>query len=161
MKIIIPAILFFVITGCKDTAQSKSAEKLTVSETNVVESPPAEDSAEISVPMSDNNTKFDESLVGKFVADKSCGCNLAITIRYENNAYKYVIENGKSRATGTARIDESRGDVYIILEKVDGKKDLEAASFGDYIAMQNYGNIMNKYNFFENCDCKYIELGRQ
>lgn len=160
MKYVIPTLILFAITGCKDTAQSKSAEKSTVSETKIATAPPAEET-KTSVPMSDNNTKFDETLVGKFVADKSCVCNLTITISYENNGSNYVIENGKSTAKGAAQIDNSRGDTYLILKKVDGAKDLEVLAAADHMTMENYGNSMNKFNFFENCDCKYIEFARQ
>lgn len=153
----------FICAACQQAPDNKSpqAEKNPVSKADKKPEHQTNDTSKTTIPTNPDSAKYDEAVVGTFVADKSCRCPLKITISYKNGGYHYSIENGKIKKDGIAQIDESRGDTYIILKNIDGNKNIEAIAFGDYIAVQNYGNAMNNFNFFKNCDCKYLELSRQ
>jgi hypothetical protein len=93
------------------------------------------------------------------VADTAV-CALAITITQQGKGYRF--RTGEKQ--GAVRIDRDGADTYFTFVGLKGANpaiDIEAAWADSALLIQNYGNSMNPYQRFEQCDAKYLTLRRQ
>ncbi|MBD3906219.1 hypothetical protein NAL32_16515 [Chryseobacterium sp. Ch-15] len=61
-----------------------------------------------------------------------------------------ILDKGKTISKGKIEINKSETPNIIILDNIEGRY------YGDSIVIQNYGNSMNEYNHFTQCDQKYL-----
>ncbi len=88
-------------------------------------------------------------------------CQIAITIIQNEQGIVYQIKGDKLDCVGKIIIEESDGNTYF---SFDGKiaenapKTISGQFINGTIMIQNYGNAMNEYHFFKQCDEKYLEF---
>jgi hypothetical protein len=91
-------------------------------------------------------------------------CTLSIVISKSENQYSYVITETKKEYKGNLSIENSDGEVYFTFDSEIGDNkagSISAKYENNTLIIQNYGNAMNEYHFFKQCDLKYIELTKQ
>ena len=111
-------------------------------------------------------------MVLAFIAHKACAkdinltgiyknepCNISIEIAKNTNKAKYfykIVENNQTKSQGYISSIKSNGEggFYIKFKKIGGVYE------NGSIVIQNYGNSMNEYNHFEDCDSKYLKFGK-
>ena len=86
-------------------------------------------------------------------------CNISIEITKDTNKTKYfykIVDNNQTKSQGYISSIKSNGEggFYIKFKKIDGMYE------NDSIVIQNYGNSMNEYNHFEDCDSKYLKFDK-
>lgn len=86
-------------------------------------------------------------------------CNISIEITKNTNKTKYfykIVDNNQTKSQGYISSIKSNGEggFYIKFKKIDGMYE------NDSIVIQNYGNSMNEYNHFEDCDSKYLKFDK-
>ena len=86
-------------------------------------------------------------------------CNISIEIAKNTNKAKYfykIVDNNQTKSQGYISSIKSNGEdgFYIKFKKIDGMYE------NGSIAIQNYGNSMNEYNHFEDCDSKYLKFDK-
>ena len=86
-------------------------------------------------------------------------CNISIEIAKNTNKAKYfykIVENNQTKSQGYISSIKSNGEgvFYIKFKKIGGVYE------NGSIVIQNYGNSMNKYNHFEDCDSKYLKFDK-
>ncbi|MDF7809966.1 hypothetical protein [Hymenobacter sp. YC55] len=97
---------------------------------------------------------------GTYTVQDTAVCALSITITKQANAYRFVM--GETR--GPVRVDRQGSETYLTflgLKGADPQDNVEAVWQDSLLLIQNYGNSMNEYTRFEQCDAKYLELVRQ
>ena len=88
-------------------------------------------------------------------------CPLELTLTLTDGRYLYDIKSGKRKQSGKIEIGQSDGGIYLTFKNLLGsrpKTEIQGLIAGDKITIQNYGNSMNDYLRFKECDAKYIEL---
>ncbi|MBE9836589.1 hypothetical protein G6W46_10190 [Campylobacter concisus] len=90
---------------------------------------------------------------------KNESCNISIEIAKNTNKAKYfykIVENNQTKSQGYISSIKSNGEggFYIKLKKIDGMYE------NGSIVIQNYGNSMSKYIYFEDCDSKYLKFDK-
>ena len=91
------------------------------------------------------------------------GCNLNIELIKTNNGYKYLLTGEHYDQEGIAIIDKSDA-IYITFDGPIGNNEPKTVSGqidGNSILIQNYGNSMNEYHYFVDCDEKFLEFVKQ
>ena len=86
-------------------------------------------------------------------------CNISIEIAKNTNKVKYfykIVENNQTKSQGYISSIKSNGEggFYIKFKNIDGMYENSS------IVIQNYGNSMNEYNHFEDCDNKYLKFDK-
>ncbi len=88
------------------------------------------------------------------------GCNLTITLTKEDKGYRYYLTGEHHDQEGEAIIEETDA-IYITFDGPIGNNEPKTVSGqieGNTILIQNYGNSLNEYQYFIDCDEKYIEF---
>jgi hypothetical protein len=88
-------------------------------------------------------------------------CKLALTIKKENNVFKYNFTGEHLDLEGIAIVNKVDEDIYVTFDGPIGNnapKTVSGQIDGNKIMIQNYGNSMNEYHFFVECDEKYLEF---
>ena len=88
------------------------------------------------------------------------GCKLALTIKKENNVFKYNFSGEQLDLEGIAIVNKINEDVYVVFDGPIGNtppKTVEALYKDNTLTIQNTGNAQNTYHYFE-CDEKYLEF---
>lgn len=121
-------------------------------------------------------------LIGNYIPDEGC-CSCTFELRFEkkNKKLKYRIKTNKRKINGIAKITiDENGYVFILfpIEWDDYQGDMTLDTYEPYtgikpqevdmyfdpelknIAFQNYGNAMNNYIIFDECDTKGISLNK-
>lgn len=98
----------------------------------------------------------DINLTGVYKNDP---CNISIEIVKNTSKTKYfykIVENNQTKSQGNISSIKSDGEggFYIKFKKIDGMYE------NGSIVIQNYGNSMNEYNHFEDCDSKYLKFDK-
>lgn len=105
------------------------------------------------------NKKEDYS--GIYKTDVSKGCSFSIELKSKGNAYEFSFQGEGINDQGKAFIDPIDGKNYISFDGKIGNNPAGTIS-GELnegtIIIQNYGNAMNEYHFFTQCDSKYLEF---
>lgn len=91
--------------------------------------------------------------------DGACPATLTITLRDGN--YLYGLKTNKRKQNGKLEISQTDGGTYLTFKGLLGarpKTEIQGLYSDGKITIQNYGNSMNEYLRFKECDLKYIEL---
>ena len=88
-----------------------------------------------------------DSVENKYVLTKCENSRFSINI--SGNLFK-ILDRGKTISKGKIKIDKTENPNMFFLGKIEG------AYYKDSIVIQNYGNSMNEYSHFTQCDEKYI-----
>lgn len=97
---------------------------------------------------------------GTYTVQDTAVCALSITITKQANTYQFVM----GETHGQVQVDRQGSETYLTflgLKGADPQDNVEAVWQDSLIVIQNYGNSMNEYTRFEQCDAKYLELVRQ
>ena len=86
-------------------------------------------------------------------------CNISIEIAKNTNKAKYfykIVDNNQTKSQGYISSIKSNGEdgFYIKFKKINGMYE------NGSIVIQNYGNSMNEYIYFEDCDSKYLKFDK-
>jgi len=98
---------------------------------------------------------------GTYKTDTAKGCLIALIISLKPDGYHYKIKTSIREQEGLLAINESEKGVYfkfIGLLGTEPKDEIEGKYVDHRIVIQNYGNSMNEYLNFSECDIKYLEL---
>lgn len=86
---------------------------------------------------------------------KTCeSSRFKIKIVRKDNAFEYsILDRKKSISKGLVKIEKENNKTYLTFGKISALYDDE-----DNIQIQNYGNSMNEYNHFIQCEEKYLSF---
>ena len=100
-----------------------------------------------------DNSLLQNNILGLYVL-KSCeNGRFKIRIEKKNANYLYCILDGKKTILkGKVNISKEDNSTYLIFGKIEG------ILMKNSIQIQNYGNSMNEYNHFAQCDEKYLSF---
>lgn len=90
--------------------------------------------------------------------DTSCALTIQITRR--DTSYFFAC-NGVRGPVEVARDDADTGFTFVGLKGFSPVEDVGCVWQDSVLLIQNYGNAMNEYTRFRDCDAKYLELRRQ
>jgi hypothetical protein len=141
-KILVVALIVVFGFSCSNTGNTETSK--TDSTVNVQKSEPV-------------NSLPDISGVYKL---PDGGCKLALTIKKENNVFKYNFTGEHLDLEGIAIVNKIDSDIYIVFDGPVGNtppKTVEALYKDNTLTIQNDGNAENQYHYFE-CDEKYLEF---
>ena len=111
------------------------------------------------------NKKAFQEYVGTYkTSDETSNCSIVLTVTSLKDGLHYAIKTNTREQGGRLEVTKSDSDVYLNFVGLLGSAPKEEVS-GQYIdnkiVIQNYGNSMNQYILFSECDMKYIELLKQ
>ena len=91
---------------------------------------------------------------------KPCNILIKISKKDSGNKTKYyytITENNQTKSQGYMPdiISNSEGEFYVKF------KNFQAAYENDTLVIQNYGNSMNQYMHFKDCDIKFLEFEKE
>jgi len=93
------------------------------------------------------------------------GCDLVITFIKSGDGFKYYIKGSHLDVEGKAVLSVEEDTYYITFDGPTGGKNKPNDVSGVYkdntLTIQNYGNAQNQYNYFEDCQDKYLEFKKQ
>jgi hypothetical protein len=103
----------------------------------------------------------DPDFLGEYKESSETKCGLAISITKNGSDFAFLIKEGKNEYTGKVIIEKQGEDVYLNFDgKIGNNKpgSISGLYKDNTITIQNEGNAENQYNYFKNCDNKYIEF---
>ena len=98
---------------------------------------------------------------GTYKTDVTKGCLIELIISLKLDGYHYKIKTSIRDQEGFLAINESEEGVYfkfIGLLGTEPQDEIEGKYIDHKIVIQNFGNSMNQYLNFSECDTKYLEL---
>lgn len=103
----------------------------------------------------DNNT-----FMGFYSLSDKSACSKDLAIKLNGNDFVFLEkaqENDLSTqlAHGHFTINRMDDKTYLKMNEIEGMYQ------DDAIIIQNYGNAMNKYSYFDSCDAKYLYFKKQ
>ncbi len=107
----------------------------------------------------EENNNYDYSGVYR-ITDKSL-CSLVIEIRKDNSDYVYSIHGSGEKSSGKVTFEKDVEEIYLTFTGTvrSGDKSAVTGAYADHtITIQNYGNSMNEYLCFKQCDAKYLQF---
>ncbi len=90
-------------------------------------------------------------------------CSIVITIKRDNDGYAYSIAGDSVKSSGKISVSVDGETVYLLFRdtrRSGDSSEIEGVYSGERIVMQNYGNSLNSYILFQECDAKYLEFER-
>ncbi|HQO01095.1 MAG TPA: hypothetical protein PLI62_02415 [Spirochaetota bacterium] len=125
--------------------------------------------SEMNVPGGESNTtgsvetRSNPDYSGVYrIADEKI-CNLTITVRKNEHGYMYLIKGTGVKSSGKLAVEKDGEQVYLTFTgmlRSGDRSPVTGAYSGNTITIQNYGNSMNEYVCFKQCDGKYLRLRR-
>ena len=125
--------------------------------------------SETNVPGGESNTKGSVETRGNpdysgmyRIADKK-SCGLTIDIRKHDQYYSYSIRGAGVKSSGRLAVEKDGEQVYLTFTgtlRSGDRSPVTGTYSGNAITIQNYGNSMNEYVCFTQCDGKYLRLRR-
>lgn len=110
------------------------------------------------------NKKINKEYTGTYKSKDFKGCPISLIITSGSDGYHYKIKIKTREKEGRLKILKEGSDVYLSFVGLIGKKpkkEVEGQINGNSIVIQNYGNTMNEYLVFSECNnTKYIELSK-
>lgn len=97
------------------------------------------------------------------IADEKI-CNLTITVRKNEHGYMYLIKGTGVKSSGKLAVEKDGEQVYLTFTgmlRSGDRSPVTGAYSGNTITIQNYGNSMNEYVCFKQCDGKYLQFVKQ
>ncbi|WP_077338436.1 hypothetical protein [Pseudocolwellia agarivorans] len=88
-------------------------------------------------------------------------CNLVIGLSQEDSQIKYKITTNTRTATGNFVKSGQQiifSELYASKSVGNSKIEVSALIQGDTLVIQNFGNRMNPFTLFSECDAKYLSL---
>ncbi len=105
--------------------------------------------------------KNSQEYIGTYQTILENECSIAITITSNDDGYHYKITSSTIEQEGRLEISKTDTEVYFKFIGLIGaapKESIEAQYINETIVIQNYGNSMNEYIKFSECDVKFIEF---
>jgi len=101
---------------------------------------------------------------GRYKLSDDRVCDIVIAIKKDNSGYIYSITGKGVKSSGKLSIIKDGEDTYLAFtgtKRSGDKTAIEGAYSGGKIIIQNYGNSMNQYVCFKQCDAKFFEFQRE
>lgn len=102
-----------------------------------------------------------DSVSGNYETIPPLSCNLVIELTQNNQVGQYKVSTNSTSESGNFQLV----DQYIVFSQLfaaepSGDEPLEVSALieGNTLLIQNYGNSMNPYTLFPECEAKYISL---
>lgn len=93
----------------------------------------------------------DKIIEGTYILKTCENSKFSINIKnMQKNIVFKICDKTKTISKGIVNIDKTENPITIGLGKIDGMY------YGDSIVIQNYGNSMNEYDHFVQCDQKFL-----
>ncbi len=108
------------------------------------------------------NEQTDFSGVYNGIAENNC--NLTIIIKKENSGFSYIISGDNIYNTGKITVEKEDGKNYLVFSGKIGdnqSNSLRSLHEKNTLSIQNYGNSMNEYVFFKDCNAKYLTFNKE
>lgn len=102
-----------------------------------------------------------DEYIGTYKTDTAKGCAINLIVTKKSDGYHYKIKTSARDQEGLLEITKIEQNVYLKfvgLLGVEPKDEIEGQFTKNSIVIQNYGNSMNEYLNFDECDIKYLEL---
>lgn len=102
-------------------------------------------------------------LSGIYKSVNAGNCNMAITIKMNNGVYTYTISGSGVKSSGILSVNKDSDQTYLGFNgtlRSGDRTAVEGLYSGKTITIQNYGNSMNRYVCFKECDAKYLEFAK-
>jgi len=109
-------------------------------------------------------TPVTDTYSGNYVASAETACAISVNISKTGDSYSYTLTSDGKEYKGTATLANQEAETYITFEgkiETNEPKAVSGLFQGTSIMIQNYGNAMNEFHLFKNCDAKYIELVKE
>ncbi|UOG75734.1 hypothetical protein MTX78_03855 [Hymenobacter tibetensis] len=135
------------LVGCEQKAASSAAPPTPTPATRTTPPPIAPASASL-------------TYAGTYTMQDTAVCSLSITISKQADGYHFT----SGGTQGKVAVMQQGAETYLTLLGLKGTEpqiDIEVAWQDTMLVLQNYGNSMNEYTRFGQCDAKYLELVRQ
>lgn len=90
-------------------------------------------------------------------------CHLVVGLSQEDNLYVYEVTTDSRSVRGNFMKNGQTivfSDLFASKPRGDFKVKVSASLQGDTLQFQNYGNSMNPFTLFSECDSKYLSLVR-
>lgn len=105
------------------------------------------------------NSGYDYTGVYRLKGDPIC--TFMLTIKKENGNYSYAFTGDTYKSTGRLAFTKTEDGLYLVFTNTicSGiNSPVEGLFEENKIMIQNYGNGMNKYACFRDCDSKYLQF---
>jgi hypothetical protein len=91
-------------------------------------------------------------------------CKITITVSKAGQDYNYKIAGAKLDCSGKLIIENQNGEIYFSFDGQIGDnapKTVSGQFLDGAIMIQNYGNASNQYQYFKNCDEKFLQFTKK
>lgn len=108
----------------------------------------------------ENQTKK-EDFSGTYTTDNTKGCAFTLELKSKEKSYEFTFRGEGIDDHGKAFIDPIDGKNYISFDGKIGNNPpgtISGEINNEMLIIQNYGNSMNEYHFFTQCDSKFLEF---
>jgi len=98
---------------------------------------------------------------GVYTTSAESLCKITLTITKAAEEYSYQISMDKLNYTGKIIFEVTEGQTYLAFDGQIGDnapKTVSGQLMDGAIMIQNYGNSMNEYHYFKQCDEKFLEF---
>lgn len=98
-----------------------------------------------------------------YQSSQSTSCNLVIGLSQGSNKFEYKVTTDTRTTTGNfVKRAQQLTFSGLYASKSGGNSEIEVSALidGDTLVIQNYGNSMNPFLLFAECDDKYLSLTR-
>jgi len=109
-----------------------------------------------------NSTYTGPDYSGIYKASDGNTCGITITVTKTNDGFNYNLKTPSVDFNGKLNVNDQAGTLYFNFEgKIDDNTDGFSGQYNEgKLTFENYGNAMNQYQLFDDCDSKYIEFSR-
>ena len=107
------------------------------------------------------NRKDIQEFTGTYKLEDNNNCFIELFITSNKDNFQYRIKTNKIEKEGRLEITKNENEVYfkfIGLLGTETKEEISGQYMNKKIVIQNYGNAMNQFIRFSECDMKYLEL---
>ncbi|GEM_PF-1443983 len=108
-----------------------------------------------------SNKKDIQEFTGTYKLDDNNNCFIELLVTSNKDDFHYRIKTNKLEKEGRLEITKNENEVYfkfIGLFGTEPKEEISGQYMDKKIVIQNYGNAMNEFTIFSECDMKYLEL---
>lgn len=118
-----------------------------------------EDTQDSSSVLKDQSATTDYS--GVYTTSAESLCKITLTISKVAQEYSYQISMDKLNYSGKIIFEQTDDQTYLAFDGQIGNnapKTVSGLFVDGAIMIQNYGNSMNEYHYFKQCDEKFLEF---
>lgn len=145
-KVLIIIVMVIFCYSCNNTGNNATTSKT--------------DSTKVQIPAPTNSLPD----ISGYYRLPETGCNIALTITKEKSGYKYFFKGEHLDLEGIAIVSLEQKECYVTFDGPIGNtspKTVSGLFEGKTLTIQNEGNASNKYQYFTDCDEKYLVFTKE